>query len=60
VLLSSPRTFPEGLDLFQGVLDRIAAGDVPVEGEDAAPYRPPNLAAYLTGEAAAAGVTVVT
>jgi uncharacterized protein (DUF2235 family) len=60
VLLRGPRTFPEGLDLFQGVLDRMAAGNVPVEGDNAAPYRPPNLAAaYVTGEAAAAGVTVV-
>jgi uncharacterized protein (DUF2235 family) len=58
VLLRGPRAFPEGLDLFQGVLDRIAAGDVPVEGKDAAPYRPPNLAAYVAGEVAAAGVTV--
>jgi uncharacterized protein (DUF2235 family) len=58
LLLRGPRVFPEGLELFQGLLDRVAAGNVSVEGEDAAPYRPPNLAAYLAGDAAPAGVTV--
>jgi uncharacterized protein (DUF2235 family) len=59
LLLRGPRAFPLGLDLFQGVVDRIGDGDVPMEGQSPAPYRPSNLAAYVTGKVAAAGVTVV-
>jgi type VI secretion system (T6SS) phospholipase Tle1-like effector len=59
VLLRGSRFFPEKLALFQGVLDRIAGGDVAEEMEPPAPYRPSNLSAYVAGEVAAAGVTVV-
>ncbi len=59
VLLRGSRMFPEELDLFRGVLDRIAADDVAEEGAPPAPYRPSNLSAYVTGRIVAAGVTVV-
>jgi hypothetical protein len=58
-VLRGPRTFTGGLGLFQGGLDRIAGGDVLVEGQDATPYKPLDVAAYVTGDAAAACVTVV-
>ena len=59
-LPSGPRVFPDGLCLSRSVLDRIAAGNVPVEGGDApAPYRPANLVDYVNGEAAVTGVVVV-
>jgi uncharacterized protein (DUF2235 family) len=59
-LRRNARAFPKGLRLSRSVLDRIAGGNVPVEGEDApAPYRPSNLADYVDGQEAAPSVTVV-
>jgi uncharacterized protein (DUF2235 family) len=59
-LLRGSRVFPEGLDLSRGVVDRIAAGNVPVEGEHTPiPYLPANLSGYVAGQGAAPGVTVV-
>jgi uncharacterized protein (DUF2235 family) len=59
-LLSSPRAFPDGLCLSRSVLDRIAAGNVPVEGGDTlAPYKPANLVDYVDGGAAVTGIAVV-
>jgi len=37
------RQFPPGLTLSQRILQRMAAGAVPVEGQKDAPYRPKNL-----------------
>jgi uncharacterized protein (DUF2235 family) len=37
------RAFPDGLDLSQMVRDRMADGNVPMEGETPGPYRPSNL-----------------
>lgn len=54
------RTFPTGLGLSKSVIDRLNAGPViPDPGAPAAPYRPTNIASYLsaglaTGGAAAA------
>jgi uncharacterized protein (DUF2235 family) len=60
MLLRSSRVFPEGLDLSCSLVDRIAAGNVPVEGERTpAPYLPTNLSGYVAGQGAAPGVTVV-
>jgi uncharacterized protein (DUF2235 family) len=59
-LLRGSRVFPEGLDLSRSVADRIAAGNVPVEGEHTpVPYRPINLSRYVSGQTAAPGITVV-
>jgi uncharacterized protein (DUF2235 family) len=59
-LLSGARVFPDGLCLSRSVLDRIAAGNVPVEGGDApASYRPANLVDYVDGEVAVTGVDTV-
>jgi uncharacterized protein (DUF2235 family) len=56
----SSRVFPAGLGLSRSVVDRIAAGNVPVEGEGMlVPYRPINLSAYVAGQGAAPGVIVV-
>jgi uncharacterized protein (DUF2235 family) len=45
----TPRIFPDiGLELSPIVRERMAAGDVPVEGEHAHPYAPPNLPPSLT------------
>jgi len=60
VLARRPRVFPRRLGLSQGVLDRIAGGDVVADpGLAAAPYDPPNLSDYIAGQIAAAGVVVV-
>jgi uncharacterized protein (DUF2235 family) len=59
LLLCGSRMFPQGLDLFQGVLDRITGGDIAEEMEPPAPYKPSNLSAYVAGEVAAPDVTVV-
>jgi uncharacterized protein (DUF2235 family) len=45
----TPRKFPDrGLELSPSVRERMAAGDVPVEGEAACRYAPPNLSPFLT------------
>ena len=59
MLAQGSRKFPGGLGLHRGVLDRIAGGDVVAEGHPPAPYKPSNLAGYLDGQVAAAGVVVV-
>ena len=53
------RAFPDGLGLSQGVLDRIAGGNVVAEGHAAAPYKPSNLSGYVAGNVAKAGVVMV-
>jgi hypothetical protein len=56
------RALPKGLGLAQSVIDRIEAGAVlpdPAPGTPAEPYQPPNIGAYLNGNAAAPGVTIV-
>ncbi len=60
-MITKPRQFPPGLGLSRMVIDRIAAGPVPVEHSPApARYAPGNLSAYLTEAGlASAGVTVV-
>jgi type VI secretion system (T6SS) phospholipase Tle1-like effector len=59
-LLHSPRNFPAGLALSRSLVDRLAAGDVVADfGGAASAYAPGNLATYISGKAAAAGVTVV-
>jgi uncharacterized protein (DUF2235 family) len=50
------RLLPAGLALSQAVLDRLAAGPVM---PDRVNYAPTNIAAYLNGSAAEAGVKIV-
>ncbi|HSV25020.1 MAG TPA: DUF2235 domain-containing protein [Xanthobacteraceae bacterium] len=59
VLPRGSRAFPGGLALSQGMLDRIAGGNVVAEGHAPAPYMPSNLAGYVAGGAAKPGVEIV-
>jgi uncharacterized protein (DUF2235 family) len=55
-----PRSLLAGLALSQAVLDRVNAGPVvPDPGASWIAYAPTNITAYLNGNAAAPGVTVV-
>jgi hypothetical protein len=61
-LPSGARVLPPGLGLSQSVIDRISTGPVrcdPAAGVPPARYNPPNLAAYLAGNAATPGVELV-
>ena len=50
VLLQDTRGFSDhGLEVSPTVRDRMAAGDVPVEGGSASPYRPSNLPGLMPG-----------
>jgi hypothetical protein len=63
LLPPSPRAFPGGLRLSGMVLERLGAGNVPIEDKDEkdllAPYQPSNLSGYLAGGIAAPGIIVV-
>lgn len=54
------RAFPAGLNLAQSVIDRLRGGMVDSDpGGPSGAYAPSNLAGYIAGDAAAAGVVVV-
>jgi hypothetical protein len=54
------RDLPVGLSLSKSVIDRLRAGAVrPDPGAPAEPYRPTNIAGYLSGYGAAPSVAVV-
>jgi uncharacterized protein (DUF2235 family) len=58
-LVRRARVFPAGLTLSQGLIDRLAAGDVvPDPGEGPVPYDPANLGRYVGARVALAGVPV--
>ena len=58
VLPTALRIFPLGLELHHSVIERMKRDIVPLES-GRAPYAPRNLATYITGRTANAGVVVV-
>ncbi len=59
VLVRGSRSFPSGLGVAQGLIDRCRGGGVVAQpGMHPSPYAPGNLADYLVGVNPASGVTV--